>query len=172
VVFVRNWQKRGTYLCRAGYDTAAKTGGLKIVLEPNYKGTYIKPDGTRGTWNQWNFITDVRSYIQTTKKLTLSGGDTLLLEGADSTSMIELGGFGGSKGCPVYVMPRTRPVRIRGTAAFFRIATRDSNVVQHVVVDGTALRSAGYPYGFLLDNSGLGFTGTARSTAAGYPTLP
>ena len=113
---------------------------MKIVLEPNYKGTYLKPDGTSGTWNQWNYILDVRTYIQNTKKVTLYGGDTLLMQGADSTVWVELGGFGGSKGCPVYVMPKTKPVRIRGTTSFFRIATRDSNAVQHVVVDGTALR--------------------------------
>jgi hypothetical protein len=158
VAFVRDWQKKGVYPCRSGYDTTAKTGGLKIVLEPNYKGTYLKSDGTSGTWNQWNYILDVRSYIQSTKKITLYGGDTLLMQGADSTVWVELGGFGGSKGCPVYIMPKTKPVRIRGVNSFFRIATRDSNVVQHVVVDGTALRNDGYPYGFILDNSGIGYT--------------
>lgn len=161
VAYLRDWQKRGIYPCRAGYDTVAKTGGLKITLDPNYKGTYIKSDGTTGTWNQWNFITDVSSYVQSTKKLTLSGGDMLLMEGADSTVWVELGGFGGGPGCPVYLMPHTKPVRIRGVNAFFRIAIRDSNVVQYVVVDGTALQNAGYPYGFLFDNSSLGYAGTS-----------
>lgn len=158
VAFVRDWQKKGIYPCRAGYDTATKTGGQKIILEPNYKGTYIKPDGTSGTWNEWNFITDTRAYVQTTKKVVLSGGDTLLMAGADSTVRIELGGFGGDQGCPVYVMPYGKPVHLRGVNAFFKIATHDSNVTQHVVVDGTVLRGAGYPYGFIMDNSSAGYT--------------
>lgn len=159
VAFIRDWQQKGIYPCRVGYDTTSKTGGAKIILEPNFKGTYLKSDGTTGTWNQWNFITNVRGYVQSTKGVTLSGGDTLLMEGADSTVWVELGGFGGSPGCPVYLMPRTKPVRIRGVNAFFRMATRDSNVTQYVVVDGTVLRNAGHPYGFLFDNSRIGYAG-------------
>lgn len=141
-IVVRDWQKKGVYPCRPGYDTTTKTGGLNVTLEPNYKGTYLKPDGTTGTWNQWNYILNVRAYVESTKKITLYGGDTLLMQGADSTVLVELGGFGGNKGCPVYLMPKGKPVRIRGTSSFFRIATRDSNAVQYLVVDGTALRSS------------------------------
>lgn len=161
--FVRDFMKKNVTASRAG-------GGIAIQVPPNYSGTYTKKDGTPGRWNKWNFLTDLPAYLQSKGLPVPMGGDTLYFEGgADSTAWIELGNFGGNFSKPVYIMPGSKtdetknvPVYIRGAGSFFRIGARDSNVVCHVVVDGTNLRSKGFPYGFIVDNSGLPETGIAN----------
>ncbi|HEY0058984.1 MAG TPA: T9SS type A sorting domain-containing protein [Flavisolibacter sp.] len=136
---VKDWQKKNVTPCRPG-------GGKSFVLTANslIYSPYINRDNV------------VREKVM--------GGDTLFIKGGTYTG-IELGDFGGAPGCPVSIMAKDAPVIIKD--GFFRIGWRDSNVVQHTIIDGTTLRSKNIPYAFIMDNShrALGAIGHANLVA-------
>ncbi len=154
-VTVRDWQKKNISPCRPG-------GGKSFVVTENHPGGYYLP------------------YINRDTKLgePVLGGDTLYFNGGAKTAF-EIGDFGGGPDCPVYIMPKNEPLII--TDGYFRIGTRDSNVVQHAVLDGTALRSKGIAYGFFIDNrnvpevennfSGLTANWVSHFTVKGYRSV-
>ena len=129
VVTLRDWQKKGTMPCRPG-------GGKSFVISITPNTTYYSP-----YLNRDNILGE-----------KIMGGDTLFFKGG-TFSGFEIGDFGGSPGCPVYIMAKDAPVIIKD--GFFRIAKRDTNNVQHAIIDGTTLRSKNIPYGFIMDNSHL-----------------
>lgn len=151
-VVVRDWQKKNAGPCRPG-------GGKSFVVPESRSGYYYHPylnrDNTLGE--------------------PVMGGDTLYFEGGMKKGF-EIGDFGGSVGCPVYIMPKDEALVITG--GYFRIGTRDSNVVQHAILDGTVLRGKGIPYGFFIDNRnvtndentypGLAATWVSHFTVKGY----
>jgi dienelactone hydrolase len=128
-VTVRDWQKKNVSPCRPG---GGKSFVVPVSSDGKYNRLYINRDNLVGE--------------------RVMGGDTLFFKGG-TYSAFEIGDFGGGYGCPVYVLPKDAPVIVK--EGYFRIAIRDSNVVQHVVMDGTSLRSKGIPYGFIMDNSRL-----------------
>lgn len=122
-VFVRDWMKKGQRPCRSGAKqsfTLTQSGGE--VYRP-----YITRDNVLPS---------------------MLGGDTIYIQGGTFTAGVELGDFGGSEGCPIVIAAKDIPVTIT-SGGFFRLGARDSNMVSYVKVDGTTLRSAGYPFGFI-----------------------
>lgn len=154
-VVVRDWQKKNVSPCRPG-------GGKSFIV----------PETSPGQYNM--------QYINRDKLLgqQVMGGDTLYFKGGAKRAF-EIGDFGGGEGCPVYVMPKDEALVI--TDGYFRVGIRDSNVVQHVVLDGTVLRSKGIPYGFFIDNrnvpnsennyAGLVATWVSNFTVKGYHSI-
>ncbi len=128
-ITIKDWQQKNVTACRPG-------GGKSFIITTVGGGSFYKPyinrDGVVGE--------------------KVMGGDTLYFKGG-TYSGFEVGDFGGAPGCPVYILPKDAPVIIKD--GYFRIGFRDSNVVQHAVLDGTTLRGAGHPYGFVIDNSHL-----------------
>jgi len=128
-VEIVDWQKKNLTPCRPG-------GGKSFTVTVNSGSAFYRP-----------YIN--RDNVAGEKVM---GGDTLYFKGGTYTGF-EIGDFGGAPGCPVYIMPKDGPVIIKD--GFFRVGTRDSNVVQHAILDGTVLRSKKIPYGFVMDNSHL-----------------
>ncbi|HUP13815.1 MAG TPA: hypothetical protein VM187_16455, partial [Niastella sp.] len=154
-VVVRDWQKKNVNPCRVG-------GGKSFVVPESSPGQY-----NRLYMNRDNVVGE-----------RIMGGDTLYFKGGTKTAF-EIGDFGGGEGCPVYIMPKDEALVI--TDGYFRIAVKDSNVVQHAVLDGTVLRSKGIPYGFFIDNrntpdaennySGLVANWVSDFTVKGYRSI-
>jgi hypothetical protein len=154
-VFVRDWQKKNVNPCRPG-------GGKAFIVPENFPGQY-----NRAYLNRDNVLGE-----------KVMGGDTLYFKGG-TYSAFEIGDFGGGEGCPVYIMPKDKPLVV--IDGYFRISVRDSNVVQHAVLDGTNLRGKGYPYGFFIDNrttpkeennySGLVACWVSNFTVKGYRSI-
>lgn len=154
-VVMRDWQKKNVSPCRPG-------GGKSFLVPESYPGQhnhlYINRDNLLGE--------------------RVMGGDTLYFKGGKCTAF-EIGDFGGGEGCPVYIMPKDEALVI--TDGYFRIGVKDSNVVQHVVLDGTVLRSKNIPYGFFIDNrnvpdsennySGLVAGWVSNFTVKGYRSI-
>ncbi|MBI3138192.1 MAG: hypothetical protein HYZ15_06380, partial [Sphingobacteriales bacterium] len=82
----------------------------------------------------------------------LMGGDTLYIPGGTYSTGVELGDVGGGPGCPIIIAPKDQPVIITNNG-FFNLADRDTAVICYAKFDGTLLRSKGYPYGWVVDNS-------------------
>ena len=151
-VFTRDYQQKGVYPCRPGYDTLNKVGGLAFTLTPSstttsgarYNRAYINRDNVFGQ--------------------QVMGGDTIWVPGRDVISF-QLGDFGGNYGCPVWVLPKDAPVVMKFSAPYLAIS--DSNAMQHVIFDGTLLRSKGYPYGWIIDNSDRAVGSAGQNTAVG-----
>jgi hypothetical protein len=150
VVFVRDWQKKNQVACRTGFDTTAKTGGLKFMINP----TESKNSGASVGWNvpylnRDNFVSGHGYAGQSIK-----GGDTLVFQTtADSVYLFNFGDVGGDQGCPVIVIPGTKPLVFRsGKFVVGQDQQADTNVVNHVIFDGTALRGSGIAYGFQTNN--------------------
>lgn len=122
-VFVRDFMNKGQRPCRAGTKQS-------FVLTQSGGEVY-------------------RPYITRDNNLpSLLGGDTIYIQGGTFTGGVELGDFGGSPGCPIVIAAKDEPVVITN-GGFFRFGARDSNMVSYVKIDGTTLRGAGYPYGFV-----------------------
>jgi poly(3-hydroxybutyrate) depolymerase len=115
-VFVRDWQKKNVNPCRPG-------GGKAFIVPENYPGQY-----TRLYFNRDNVLGE-----------KIMGGDTLYFKGG-TYSAFEIGDFGGGEGCPVYLMPKDKPLVI--IDGYFRIGVRDSNVVQYAVMVPTCAAKA------------------------------
>lgn len=109
----------------------------------------------------------------------LMGGDTLYIPGGVYTSGIEIGDIGGGPGCPIVIAPKDEPVIIKNDG-YFRVASRDTAVICYAKFDGTLLRSKGYPFGWIMDNSdrtpsqvtgiGLTFNWAHHVDISGYHT--
>lgn len=154
--FARDFNKKNQTACRSGYDTTARTGGMNFTINP----TETRNSGASVGWSIPYFNRD--NYVATHgyPGQSIQGGDTLSFPGADSCYLFFIGDFGGAPGCPVVVVPKTKPIVFR--SAKWQVGMADSNLVNYAVLDGTALRSAGYGYGFQVNN-----VDPARSL--GYP---
>ncbi len=91
----------------------------------------------------------------------LMGGDTLFIPGGTYSTGVEIGDVGGGPGCPVIIAPKDQPVIITNNG-FFNLADRDTAVMCYVKFDGTTLRSKGYPYGWIVDNSTMAAASLTR----------
>jgi hypothetical protein len=165
--FVRDWQKKNETACRTGYDTTLKKGGKLFVIQP----TESRNGGLSVGWNipyfnRTNFIS-THGYAGQ----TIQGGDTLAFPGTDSAYLFNIGDFGGTAGCPVYVVPQTKPIVFRSAKwVVGQDQALDTNVVNHVIFDGTALRSKGIGFGFQIDHVTVPHANTYNSFGGGWVT--
>ena len=142
VVTVRDFMKKNVRPCRVGQPqsfTLTKVGNE--VYQPYITKNNVLPN--------------------------LMGGDTLFIPGGTYTGGVEFGDVGGGPGCPIIIAPKDQPVVITSNG-YFRFAVRDTGVVCYAVMDGTTLRSKGYPYGFVVDNNASAVEITAIGLTANW----
>ncbi|RYY52890.1 MAG: hypothetical protein EOO05_21540, partial [Chitinophagaceae bacterium] len=126
--------------------------------------------GTPRTWvlSATNTFDLVRPYLRR-DGMDIQGGDTIKINRNPNNNgkygRLYLGDFGGDEGCPVIVVPNGEVVEIGGPSARWHLGknnnnTSDSNVVNHVILDGTYLRSKGIEYGFQTTGTAWGLSTT------------
>lgn len=153
VVHARDWMHKSVTPCRAGYDTTAKRGGKKFIVQPTTAKQTINGKTVWG-WSLKDLSSSDWIGRHGYPGETIQGGDTLLYEGVDSCNGWDMGDVGGSPGCEVYMMATIKPVNIN--SAFFRLGISDTLPVAYVKMIGTNLRPQ-YAYGWQVDNKNKAF---------------